>query len=126
VRRHATRELVGLLALSLLLAVPVYAHTQNGGTGNDTLIGHDDHGDILNGGPGCDDVKGNGAPDDLSGGNSGCDSVRGGDGWDDKSIVWDDSTGGDSAYGGAGDRDTCNVNLADIADLVTCEEINFR
>jgi hypothetical protein len=126
VRRPGLHELLGLLALFLLLAVPVYAHTQNGGTGDDTLIGHDDHSDTLNGGPGCDDVKGNGAPDDLTGGNTGCDSVRGGDGWDDRSITWDDTTGGDAAYGGAGGRDTCNVDLNDSADLLTCEEIRFR
>ena len=114
-----------LVAICLALAVPVYAHTQNGGTGNDTLNGHDDHGDTLNGGPGCDDVKGNGATDDLSGGGTGCDSVRGGDGWDDKVITWDDSTGGDDAYGGAGNRDNCKVDLNDSPDVGTCEEINF-
>ena len=121
----ASELVAGLVALMLVLAVPVYAHTENGGTGNDTLIGHNDHGDTLNGGPGCDDVKGNGEPDHLSGGGSGCDSVRGGDGWDDRSITWDDSTGGDAAYGGAGSRDVCRVDLNDSPDTSTCEEINF-
>lgn len=50
--------------MSLGIAVPVSADTANGGTGPDTVNGHDEHGDTLNGDPGCDDVKGNGSPDD--------------------------------------------------------------
>lgn len=124
--RGSSRSILAALAvISLLVAVPVYAHTANGGTGDDTMIGHDDHGDTLNGGPGCDDIHGNGSPDDLSGGNTGCDSVRGGDGWDDVSITWDDSTGGDAAYGGAGSQDVCKVDLNDDPDVFSCEEIRF-
>ena len=124
-RASASELVTALLIVVLALAVPVYAHTQSGGVGDDVLNGHDDHGDTLNGGPGCDDVKGNGEPDDLSGGNSGCDNVRGGDGWDDRSITWDDSTGGDAAYGGAGNRDVCKVDLNDNPDTSTCETIDF-
>ena len=123
--RSSRRILTLALALLLIVGVPVYAHTANGGVGDDTMIGHDDHGDTLNGGPGCDDVKGNGAPDYLEGGNGGCDNVRGGDGWDDRSITWDDNDGGDDAYGGAGDRDACKVDMNDNPDSSTCEEIHF-
>jgi hypothetical protein len=125
-RMLSWRQLVlALIALCLVVSVPAFGHTANGGTGDDTMIGHDDHGDTLNGGPGCDNVKGNGGSDHLEGGNGGCDDVRGGDGWDDQSITWDDSVGGDDAYGGAGDRDVCKVDMNDHPDTGTCEEIDF-
>lgn len=126
--RGSKRAILGLLAsvfVLALIAAPVLSHTANGGTGNDEMIGHEDHGDSLNGGPGCDDVKGLGQSDDLYGGNGGCDSVRGGDGWDDRATTWDDSQGGDDAYGGAGNRDVCRVDTNDSPDATTCEEIRF-
>lgn len=87
------------------------AHTENGGTGNDTILGHDAHSDNLNGGPGCDTVKGLGKPDLVQGGNGGCDGVFGGPGWDDDVVVWDDGLPNDNAAGGDGNGDICYINF---------------
>jgi hypothetical protein len=68
--RTGLRAALGVLGTMILLAAlttPAFTHNENGGTGDDELVGHDDHSDTLNGGPGCDDVKGLGQDDDLYG-----------------------------------------------------------
>jgi hypothetical protein len=116
---------VAILFGFALVAAPVYSITQNGGPGDDDLVGLDNESDTLRGGGGCDDIKGLGQGDNLFGGNGTCDSVRGGDGWDDRVTTWDDDVGGDSAYGGAGNRDVCRVDPGDHPDVATCEEMPF-
>lgn len=123
------RILVGLLAallaasaVSLLVGVVASAHpvTRNGGTGDDVMYGHE-HRDDLNGGPGCDSVHGEGGDDFLTGGNGGCDSTRGGPGSNDDAVVWDDTTGGDYADGGADGGDRCYVGPLDGYNYYSCE-----
>lgn len=120
-RRFWSAGLV-IVALCFAVAAPVWAHTEIGGPGTDNLQGHDAHGDNLNGAGGCDTVDGNGSPDSLFGGGGGCDVVRGGSGADDNVNVWDDSTNGDQAHGGANLGDACFIDLLDTY-FTDCERV---
>jgi Ca2+-binding RTX toxin-like protein len=122
--RIGSLALFASLAFAALSVVAVaHVYTASGGGGDDTMNGHE-HTDFLYGNSGCDELLGRGDADHLEGGPSGCDAVRGMENGDDV-IVWDDSSGGDEAYGGAGINDRCYVGTKDWYDSGSCEVVVF-
>jgi Ca2+-binding RTX toxin-like protein len=114
----AVAFVVALVGSSFWAAAGI-AHETNivGGSGNNTLDGHE-HQDHMWGEGGDDDLSGHGGADEIYGGNQN-DVAKGMQGQDNPKT-YDDYNGGDTARGGD-DYDACWVNPADSRD--NCEDV---